>query len=243
MKRRKGRKVLKKLKVKGNQVILSLVCLVLGYMMAFSYHLTQVENEERNPAVTGKQYERTLGLRNQLISLEETNRKLQKEFNKKQAQVLENEKALSNQEETFSEIAEEAEKYRMFLGRVKVQGPGVQVTLEDGEYDADQPNINDYLVHEYHVFKVVNELYVSGASAVAINGQRLTSQSYIVCNGPVITVDGTQHPAPFVVTAIGDPGVMEAALNMTGGIRDQLVNDNIIFTLEKNDLISLEPIL
>ncbi|WP_254660849.1 DUF881 domain-containing protein [Bacillus sp. FJAT-27225] len=234
---------MKKLKVKGNQVVLSLVCLVLGYMMAFSYHLTRVENEERNPAVTGKLYERTLDLRNQLISLEETNRELQKEFNSKQAQVLEYEKALSKEEQTFSKIAEEAEKYRMFLGHVKVQGPGVEVTLADGEYNSKQPNINDYLVHEYHVFKVVNELYVSGASAVAINGQRLTSRSYIVCNGPVITVDGKQHPAPFVVSAIGDPEVLKAALNMTGGVRDQLVNDNIVFTLESNDLISLNPVL
>ncbi|OCA86093.1 hypothetical protein A8F94_11630 [Bacillus sp. FJAT-27225] len=229
--------------MKGNQVVLSLVCLVLGYMMAFSYHLTRVENEERNPAVTGKLYERTLDLRNQLISLEETNRELQKEFNSKQAQVLEYEKALSKEEQTFSKIAEEAEKYRMFLGHVKVQGPGVEVTLADGEYNSKQPNINDYLVHEYHVFKVVNELYVSGASAVAINGQRLTSRSYIVCNGPVITVDGKQHPAPFVVSAIGDPEVLKAALNMTGGVRDQLVNDNIVFTLESNDLISLNPVL
>ncbi|MGE6378227.1 DUF881 domain-containing protein [Peribacillus muralis] len=28
-------------------------------------------------------------------------------------------------------------------------------------------------MHEQHVFKVVNELYISGAEAAAINGQRL----------------------------------------------------------------------
>lgn len=59
----------KKMKVKGNHVIFSLVFLVLGYMMAFSYHLTQ--GEEEKPALSGKQWERDLELRNQLVELEE----------------------------------------------------------------------------------------------------------------------------------------------------------------------------
>jgi len=229
--------------MKGKQVIFSLVCLVLGFIMAFSYHLTRVENEQRSNNVTPSQYERTLDLRNQLISLEEANRSLQKEYITKQSKIREIEKELSKEEETYSAIAEEAEKYRMFLGKMKVKGPGIQISLQDGEYDPQTENINNYLVHEHHVFKVVNELYISGASAVAINGQRLSSRSYIVCNGPVITVDGKQHPAPFVISAIGDPSVLEAALNMTGGVKDQLVNDNIIFTLEKKDSISMNPIL
>ncbi|CEG26735.1 DUF881 domain-containing protein [Bacillus sp. B-jedd] len=232
-----------KKKMKGKQVIFSLVCLVLGFIMAFSYHLTRVENEQRSNNVTPGQYERTLDLRNQLISLEEANRSLQKEYNTKQSKIREIEKELSKEEETYSAIAEEAEKYRMFLGKMKVKGPGIQISLQDGEYDPQTENINNYLVHEHHVFKVVNELYISGASAVAINGQRLSSRSYIVCNGPVITVDGKQHPAPFVISAIGDPSVLESALNMTGGVKDQLVNDNIVFTLEKKDSISMNPIL
>ncbi|WP_231689589.1 DUF881 domain-containing protein [Bacillus sp. FJAT-27245] len=232
-----------KKKMRGKHVILSLVCLVLGYIMAFSYHLTLVENKHKNKHVTGSHYERTLDLRNQLISLEEANRKLQGEYNKKQAKVLQIEKELSNEEEAYSAIAREAEKYRMFLGKVKVKGPGIQVSLADGEYNPDEKNINNYLVHEYHVFKVINELYVSGAEAVAINGQRLSAKSYIVCNGPVITVDGKQHPAPFVISAIGDPAVLESALNMTGGVKDQIVNDNIVFTLEKKDSINFNPIL
>jgi uncharacterized protein YlxW (UPF0749 family) len=131
----------------------------------------------------------------------------------------------------------------MFLGNVKVIGKGVKVTLDDGAFDSKIENANNYLVHEFHVFKVVNELYVSGASAVAINGQRLSSHSYIVCNGPVITVDGKPHPAPFVITAIGDPDVLSKALDIAGGIKDQLVNDHIVFSLEKENEIVLAPIL
>lgn len=233
---------MKKLKVKGNHVILSLVCLVLGYMIAFSYHLTQEENQKKTKKVYGKQYEETLALRNELIDQEETNRDLEKELKRKQDKVLENEKSLSKEDQINFNLAEDAEKYRKFLGKVKVKGKGVKITLDDGDYNPDEKNVNNYLVHEFHVFKVINELYISGASAVAINGQRLSSHSYIVCNGPVITVDGYQHPAPFVITAIGDPDVLSSAINLTGGVKDQLVNDNIVFSLEQDEIV-LDPIL
>jgi uncharacterized protein YlxW (UPF0749 family) len=234
---------MRKIRVKGNQVVLSFVCLVLGYMLAFSYHLTQKENKTKITRMSDKQWEETLDLRNQLIAQEETNRKLQKELKKKQEMVLENEKELSKETQGFYSLAQDAEKYRMFLGIVKVKGKGIKVTLDDGAYNPNGGNVNNYLVHEFHVFKVVNELYNSGAAAIAINGQRLSSHSYIVCNGPVITVDGTPHPAPFVITAIGDPDVLSSSINLTGGVKDQLVNDNIVFSLEKEDEIIMDPIL
>ncbi|AZU61435.1 DUF881 domain-containing protein [Neobacillus mesonae] len=229
------------MKVKGNHLILSLVSLVLGFIIAFSYHLTQIENEK--PKLSDKQYEQTLALRNQLIEQEETNRKLQLELKQKQDKVQKNEKDLAKEAQVFSNLAEDTEKYRLFTGRVKVKGNGVKVTLSDGAYNPKEDNVNNYLVHEHHVFKVITELYISGAAAVAINGQRLTSHSYIVCNGPVITVDGVPYPAPFVITAIGDPDVLSSSLNLTGGVKDQLVNDNIIFKLEKADNIIFDPIL
>lgn len=212
-------------------------------MIAISYHLTQKQRQNEPPGLSGNQYEKTLGLRNQLIAQEETNRKLQRELNQKQDKVLKNEKNLAKEAQVFHNLAEDAEKYRMFLGKVKVKGKGIKVTLSDGAYDPKEENVNNYLVHEQHVFKVVNELYISGAAAVAINGQRLTSQSYIVCNGPVITVDGVPHPAPFIITAIGEPDVLISSLNLSGGVKDQLVNDNIVFTLEKDNEIILNPIL
>lgn len=229
--------------VRGNQVVLSLVSLVLGFLLSFSYHFTKLEKHHKEVDMTDSQYQETLTLRNQLIAQEEKNRRLQKELNEKQNKVLENEKDLAKDTQINKNLAEDAEKYRMFLGKVKVTGKGIKITLADGAYDPKETNVNNYLVHEHHVFLVINELYVSGASAIAINGQRLTGHSYIVCNGPVITVDGVPHPAPFEITAIGDPDVLSSAVNLTGGVKDQLVNDNIVFTLEDEDEIVLNPVL
>lgn len=229
------------MKVKGNHVILALVFLVLGYMIAFSYHLTERVNEKAPK--TSKQFERNLSLRNQIINEQERNRDLQNELNEKQDKVLQIEKELAKEAKSFFNLAEDTEKYRMFLGKVKVKGKGIEVILADGDYDPIEENANNYIVHEHHVFKVINELYISGATAISINGQRLSHSSYINCNGPVITIDGYQQPAPFVITAIGDPEVLTSALNLAGGVTDQLVNDNIVVTLATKDEITLEPIL
>jgi uncharacterized protein YlxW (UPF0749 family) len=241
MKQRKLKKLKLKKRVKTNRIILALVSLVLGFMIAYSYRITETAQDGR--VITDRQWEQDLNLRNQLIEQEELNRTMQQELHEKQEMVREFEAGLANEAQVYFNLAEDAEKYRMYLGKVKVKGPGVKVTLADGEYDPMEDNINNYLVHEHHVFKVINELYISGASAVAINGQRLTHNSYIICDGPVITVDGNQHPAPFEISAIGDPEVLVSALNITGGVKDQLVNDQIIFSLQAvNDLV-MEPII
>ncbi|WP_276705708.1 DUF881 domain-containing protein [Caldibacillus debilis] len=226
--------------VKTNRVVFSLVCLVLGFLVAYSYQLTQ--REEKPAPLTDSQWKKTVELRNELIAEEKKNRELAEELHKKQNEVLQFEKKLADEEKVLSGMAEEAEQLRRYLGKVKVSGKGLIVTLDDGKYPYEG-DVNNYIVHEHHIFKVVNELYLSGAYAVAINGQRLTRRSYIVCNGPVITVDGKQFPAPFVITALGDPDVLEKALNMRGGVKDQLVSENIVVKIEKSNSVEMEPIL
>lgn len=231
------------LKRKGNRVVFSLAFFILGFIFAFSYHLTK--SDQQGPNISNTQWERTFDLRNELIEQEETNRSLQQELFEKQEKVTEIEQGLATEEQVFFNMAEDAEKYRMFLGKVKVKGQGVEITLADGEYNPldESININNYIVHEDHLFKVINELKISGAAAIAINGQRINHQSYILCDGPVITVDGIQHPAPFIISAIGDSDVLYSALNLAGGVKDQLVNENILFSIEKKTELVFDPII
>ena len=227
--------------MKGKYVIMTFVCLVFGYMISFSYHLTQKQNKSTD--MTSSQFEQDLELRTEIIEQEEKNQKLQKELYQKQKQVLNIEKELSSEAQLYSNLAEDTEKYRMYLGKVKVKGEGVQVTLADADYHPNESNVNNYMVHEHHVLQVVNELYISGANAIAINGQRLSHDSYILCNGPVIEIDGYQHPAPFVISAIGNVDTMTASLNLKGGVKDILVNENVQFTLEEKNEIIINAIL
>jgi uncharacterized protein YlxW (UPF0749 family) len=55
----------------------------------------------------------------------------------------------------------------------------------------------------------VNSLWSAGAEAVAINGERLTSQSAIRQAGDAILVDFSPVSPPYRVDAIGDPVALE----------------------------------
>lgn len=229
------------MKVKGKHVILSLVCLVLGFMISFSYQFTK--NAQGKATITDKQWEKEYEYRTKLIEQEKRNRDLLKDRQKKQEKIRSIEEELAKQRTTYSNVVEEVEKLRMFVGEIGVQGNGVEVTLSDAEYVPSEENVNNYIVHQGHVFKVVNELFISGATGIAINGQRITHHSYILCNGPVIEIDGNQYPEPFVITAIGEPGTLFAALNINGGVKDQLINDNITVKIAKKNDIIINPLL
>ena len=224
--------------VVNKRIIFSLVCLVLGFILAYSFSLSSSKKLSGKP-VSSKYFEQEEQYREDLILQKERNKELATELETKQQQVREIEKSLSGSEEQYESLIQEAEDLRLLLGELPATGKGVKVKLEDAEYNPSSVNPNDYIVHESHVFQVLNELKISGSEAITINGQRLHANSYIKCNGPVITIDGEQFPAPFVIEAIGDPSVLLPSLKLTGGVLDQLLNDNIVVTIEEKTKIEM----
>lgn len=215
--------------------------LVTGFIIAFSYQYT---NESSNGnAITNHQWKQEDDLRNQVLNQQVLNRNLQEELRAIQTQVRQLEEEIADQETAYFNLVEDLEKLRMIAGQVQVKGPGLEVTLKDYSYVPEDENPNNYIVHEQHIQRVVHELLVTGAEAIAINGQRINHQSYIQCIGPVIRIDGNTSFAPFVITAIGDADKLESALNLVGGVKDQLVNDQIEVRVEKKNEIILDPYL
>lgn len=231
------------MKVKGKHLILSFVLIVTGFILALNYEMAN-ENVSMNQGYD-RQWEREDELRNQLILEQSTNQKLQEDVRNFQAQLRELEERVTTldaeEEVRVKNLLEDLDRLRKVVGDVKVQGPGIEVSLEDSDYVPDGEDPNNYIVHEFHIQRVVHELFVAGAEAIAINGYRLTRQSYIQCTGPVIRVDGQVSSAPFVVTAIGDADILESALTLPGGVHNQLVSDDITVRIQKKNSILLDP--
>ncbi|WP_332690051.1 DUF881 domain-containing protein [Halalkalibacter lacteus] len=234
------------MKVKGKHIILSFVLLVTGFILALSYEITSERSSPLQPGIE-RQWELEDELRNQVIMEQTTNRKLQEDLRLFQAQVRDLESNLASMDEEkevkAQNLLEDIERLRKIVGQVEVEGPGIEIALEDADYMPDGANPNDYIVHEFHIQRVVHELFVAGAEAVAINGYRISHQSYIQCTGPVIRVDGNTSSAPFLITGIGDPDHLESALTLPGGVQYQLVNDEITVRIQKKNMITLDPYL
>lgn len=208
-----------------------------GFIIGYSYN--QAKDNREAGTINSELFEQEDSYREELITQQERNKELSDELNSLQEQIRKYEKSFASNEKDYKELVEQAEDLRLLLGELKSVGKGIRITLQDGDYDPKSLNPNDYIVHESHVFKLLNELKISGAQAIAINGQRVMANSYIRCNGPVITIDGTQHPAPFVIEAVGDSDTLIASLNLNGGVVDQLLNDNIVVSLEEHQKLTM----
>ncbi|WP_353894358.1 DUF881 domain-containing protein [Proteinivorax hydrogeniformans] len=115
-------------------------------------------------------------------------------------------------ESELDQLKAEVESLRISSGHAEMSGEGIYIRLYDNP-DAYGPNMNDYIIHDYHVLEIANELFASGAQGIAIDGRRLTSNSSIRCVGPLIHVD--HHPIsvdPIEIHAVGDPKLLESGL-------------------------------
>jgi len=71
---------------------------------------------------------------------------------------------------------------------------------------------NAYLIHEFDVRDVVNVLWLAGAEAVAVNDERVIGNTSVYCVGSTVMVNTTRLSPPYVIRAIGEPGVLAETL-------------------------------
>jgi uncharacterized protein YlxW (UPF0749 family) len=116
-------------------------------------------------------------------------------------------------------VLDVAQRLSLHAGATPVSGPGVVVTLDDasrareplaGDPRADQGQ--DDRVVDLDVQIAVNGLWASGAEAIAVNGQRLTSLSAIRWAGGAILVGFRPLEPPYRISAVGDPATLRTRL-------------------------------
>lgn len=102
-------------------------------------------------------------------------------------------------------------------GFAPVSGPGVVVTLDDAPADAATRaragNPEDRIVHQQDLLAVLNALWLAGADGIMLMDQRLISTSAVRCVGNTLSLQGTPYSPPYVITAVGDPQALTAALD------------------------------
>jgi len=103
-------------------------------------------------------------------------------------------------------------------GTMAVVGPALTVSLDDAPAGSRSANPDDLVVHQQDVQAVVNALWVGGAEAMTLMGQRVISTSAVRCVGNTVVLHGQVYGPPFIVTAVGDREAMRAALAREPGI-------------------------
>ncbi|NLT30851.1 MAG: DUF881 domain-containing protein [Propionibacterium sp.] len=106
-------------------------------------------------------------------------------------------------------------------GMVAMRGPGITVTLDDAPDSLEMPGVDDDLlvVHQQDIQAVVNALWSGGAEAMTIQGQRVIATTGVKCVGNTVVLHGIPYAPPYRITAIGDPVLLQAALDSSEPIR------------------------
>jgi uncharacterized protein YlxW (UPF0749 family) len=88
-------------------------------------------------------------------------------------------------------------------GAVAVEGTGVRVVLDDAPATSAAGSDGSGVIVDSDLQQVVNALFVAGAQAISINGERLTTQTAIREAGGAILVDYRALSPPYTIDAIG----------------------------------------
>ena len=111
-------------------------------------------------------------------------------------------------------LNEELNRNKLISGFVDVKGPGIIVKMADNmSEEAVGQEFNLDIIHDADVLRIINDLKEAGAEAISINGQRVLSVSEIKCGGPIIRINGKSVGTPIYIKAIGDPKLLNAAIN------------------------------
>ncbi|MGW0042203.1 DUF881 domain-containing protein [Rhodococcus sp. NPDC003348] len=109
-------------------------------------------------------------------------------------------------------------------GLSEATGAGVTVTLTDAPRDSDGnypagARPDDLVVHQQDVQSVLNALWAGGATAVGMQDQRVVATTAPRCIGNTLLLHGRTYSPPYVMTALGDPARLTAALDAEPGVR------------------------
>jgi uncharacterized protein YlxW (UPF0749 family) len=114
-------------------------------------------------------------------------------------------------------ITKRSDKLAVDAGLDPMRGPGLVVTLNDAQRDAEgrfprDASPDDLVVHQQDIQAVLNALWSAGAEGIQMQDQRIIGTSAPRCVGNTLLLNGRTYSPPYVITAIGDAAAMQAAL-------------------------------
>jgi uncharacterized protein YlxW (UPF0749 family) len=196
------------------QVTLGVALLALGFLIA-----AQLASE--GPRVRYTTQERT--------PLVETANELQSQQDALKAQILDlraKVQGIETQGEGSADLVRQLnarlQDARMAAGLIALTGTGIVIQLEDSKASVPPDGSqSDYLVGSRDIRVVVEQLWGSGAEAIAVNGERITPTTAIIDVGTSLLVNSAYLAPPYQITALG-PADLYDRLSKSPGFVDFL---------------------
>jgi len=107
---------------------------------------------------------------------------------------------------------ERLDALRILAGTARARGPGIRMRISDPGDKVTAPLLLDS----------IQELRDAGAEAIQVNNIRIVADSHFNLGASGIEIDGRTVAQPYSITAIGDPATMSSAMEIPGGLSENL---------------------
>jgi len=194
------------------QVTLGVALLGLGFLIAAQLASeaprVRYTTQERSPLI-----ETATGLQTQQDELKSRILELR-------ASIGQVEQAGQGSASLVGSLNDQLQEARIAAGLIPLTGSGIVLQLEDSLRPvAEGASQADYLVTALDIRTAVEELWLAGAEAIAVNGERVTPSTAIIDIGSSVLVNSAYLAPPFRITALG-PDDLYARLSASPGFVD-----------------------
>ena len=197
------------------QILVLVVCLVVGVMLATTRQFSHGDEIRRTD---------TTRLSSLVRSAQDSADEAKAIRDDMAGRVTERQQAAGSIDAEVQDLLDRVDELAGPAGVTAASGPGIVVTMtdaprgEDGRYASDAAP-DDLVVHQQDVQSVLNAVWRGGATAVAMQDQRIVERVAPLCIGNTLLLGGRTYSPPYVVTALGDPDRLAAALADEPGVR------------------------
>ena len=201
--------------------------MLMGVAIAWQYK--SIYNNNKTVSVQSATLE---DLKDKLLIEKKNNDELRVRNDELNNELSEFEAAQGNIELYEKNLKAEIEKASIVAGLTSVKGNGIVITINNTDFG---------IIQSSQILRLVNALKAAEAKAISVNNERIISMTEISDAGNVIIINGMPMSVdkPFVIKAIFEPLKLDNAVKMLGYILDDLKNNYLDLTIEKDKSIKI----
>ncbi|TWG93472.1 uncharacterized protein YlxW (UPF0749 family) [Nocardioides sp. J9] len=207
------------------QVVAGLLMALLGFAA-----VTQVRVAGTEESYAGLREQELIDLLNGLSG---TRQRTEAEIDRLEGVAADLRDDTTRRQAALDQASSEVDTLTILAGLVPVTGPGVRITITEQEGRIRLGSMLD----------TIQALRTVGAEAIAINGTvRVVAQTSLEETEGGFTVDGERIEAPYVIDAIGEPGVLADSLTFALGPKKQVEDDGGTMEVEELKAVDIEAV-
>ena len=222
------------MKIKKDQWMIGLICIVLGVFVAIQFKTVQ-----KNVLQGLSPIQKSTQLVTELTKIKNERDLLQSEVETLEARLKEIEESESKGSVLIKNLNEDLNRYKALSGLVDVAGQGVEILIDNPQTSVDS-TYESNLVYDYElILSLVNELNAAGAEAISINDQRVLSTTEIRAAGSDINVNKIPQNLPLIIRAIGSSVTLDNAVTNRMGIVAELRDRKYVVEVKRMEKVTI----